>query len=161
MSSSNATARQGLGILRLSTGLVLLGAGWTAIRTGQPDGDALGALLEGADAKPFPFGSWAGSVLSENPPALALLWRVLLFASGLLLTLGALTRPAAAAAAVLTVHAWAYGPAESHALHFLVLVSLAVAAWTRSGRTLGLDAALDRMLPRSVTWTPPSKKDLF
>ncbi len=161
MASSLAQARQGLGFVRFGAGLVLLSAGWTALRTGLPDGDALTALLQGAEAKSFPFGAWAESVLAENPPALALLWRVLLLASGLLLTLGALTRPAAAIAALLVVHAWAYGPAESHALHFLLLVILAVSAWTRAGRSMGLDSALDRMLPRSVTWTPRSKKDLF
>ncbi len=144
----------GLVLVRVVTGAVLLLHGWRWVRAGTPVGgdvrrwaeDAL-AALGGALAW------WGKTFVLANPAGSAFLWRWAALVCGILLVLGALTRPAALVAAFFLLHAWLYGPDAVALTSLLLLASCLACALSRAGLRLGLDIALDARLPGWLSWT--------
>ena len=152
-------AAVGLSGLRIATGLLLTWAAWNGLSPASPTGPELAAAIESAlPARGEAWSWWARTVLLDNPEAVAVLWRWSLLFVGLGLTLGALTRPAGLVGAVLMVHAWAFGNPDLAGHHLLVGVGCLVFAAARAGRILGLDGALDPLLPAWVTFTPEQRR---
>ncbi|MHC4264122.1 MAG: DoxX family membrane protein [Planctomycetota bacterium] len=153
------TAAAGLAVLRIATGAVLLHSAWSGLAPASPTGEELRATVEAALPSLSGLLAWWGeTVLLENPEALAPLWRWSLLLVGLALLTGALTRPMAILGAALTAHAWAYGSDALAVHHILLTVACVVFAVTRAGRILGLDSALDSMLPAWLTLIPENRR---
>ena len=161
-SRDRLNAATALAVVRIACGLVMLRGGRDAGAQTETLGETISQLVSSGLAERWaPLRTWADAVLLENPDATAFLWRVGLMTAGLALTLGVLVRPACALAVVLVLHGWWFGPAESHALHFVLLACMVVLGLAGAGRTLGFDAALDRGAPRWLTWAPPRRGDIF
>lgn len=150
----------GLVLVRLVTGAVLAAHGWRSVRALEPSGRVLERTVEDALAGRGALLAWWGeTLLLGNPDAIAFLWRWTALFTGILLVLGALTRPAGWIAALFLAHAWVYGPPEDRVTFLLLLVSAVASALSRAGRRFGLDRLLDEQLPTWLTWT--ARRDTF
>lgn len=152
-SSSVPRPTAGLVLVRVGAGLLLFRAGWSALAGGAPDGAAIRDRVEAAlPDLAAPTRWWADAILLENPDAIAFLWRWLALAAGAGLIAGVLVRPFGAIAAVLMANAWVYGSSDLRAFHFLLGLCCVACAWSRAGRTLGLDVVVDATAPTWLTW---------
>jgi uncharacterized membrane protein YphA (DoxX/SURF4 family) len=116
---------QALRGLRLFVGLLFAWAAIEVWRRGQPDGASLRSAIEAhLPNLYFPLSTWARGVLLKNPAALAFVWPVSLLAVGVLLLLDQRRRIAAGLGLFLTLHAWAFGPAQHGRQHLLMAVLL-------------------------------------
>lgn len=123
---------QALRGLRLFLALLLVYAAIGAWSSGQPDGAALRAAIEGRSAGLFaPLRLWGQKVLLTNPAALAFLWPILLIACGALLALDIRRRATCGLGLLLTLHAWAYGPGDHGLQHLLTAALLLALAYAR------------------------------
>ena len=140
-------------LVRLTVALLLLTQGWAAVQAGSPDGgDLQGSISVRVGDQDGLIQWWGETVLLNNPEGAAFLWRWGLFLLGLLLTLGALTRPAGLFAAFLMINAWAYGPAELSETFLLAVACCLSASISGSGRFFGLDSIFDHHFPSWLTW---------
>jgi uncharacterized membrane protein YphA (DoxX/SURF4 family) len=151
----------GLVLVRIVSGLVLLVHGWGWLARPGLDGMAIQRTVVSSIASQNGLVAWWGeSVLLSNPAAIAFLWRWAALVLGLCLALGALTRPAGTLAAVFLLHGLVYGPASEETLCLVLATCVLGAALSGAGRSLGLDAALDRELPKWLTWAPAERSFL-
>jgi len=151
--AGNARTSWALVLVRLTVALLLLTQGWSAIQAGTPDGGDLQGSVSSRLADQNGMLQWWGeTVLLNNPDGAAFLWRWGLFLLGLLLTLGALTRPAGLFAAFLMLNAWAFGPAYLSETFLLAVACCLSASISGSGRHFGLDSIFDQHFPSWLTW---------
>jgi len=143
----------GLALIRFVTGMVLLSHGWRWVSEHKLEGSV---VRESVNASLGELGSvlrtWGETFLLFNPDAMAFLWRWGALLLGLLITLGALTRPAGALACFFLAHGLVYGPPEYELPLVLLLVSCLASAASGAGRRLGLDAVFDQHFPSWLTW---------
>ncbi|MEO0651625.1 MAG: hypothetical protein AAFZ65_13195 [Planctomycetota bacterium] len=156
---SEGAAPAALGLVRAATGALLLYAAWIGLAPPQPTGDELRTLVESALPRlSSPTAWWGQEVLLHQPAVAAALWRWSLLAVGLGLLLGALVRPLGLLGAVLMLHAWIYGRPDLAPHHVFLAFICATFAVARAGRGLGLDQALDNLLPTWMTLAPDRRR---
>ena len=143
----------GLFLVRITVGLLLVTQGWSAVQEVEPVGSELRASVEARLADhPGVLAWWGETVLLQSPDGAAFVWRWGLLVFGLLLCLGALTRPAGLFAAFLMANAWAFGPTELSEPFLLAVACCLSASIAGSGRHFGLDSIFDQHFPSWMTW---------
>lgn len=151
----------GMVVVRVALGLTLFLHALGAIRSGMPDGFALGNQVRARlDDVPSVAAFWGESVLLENPDAVAFLWRWAVLILGAALLAGALTRPVGWLTTLLLLHGWLYGPELTGPACLFAAACAAGCALSRAGHRLGLDPLLEQMLPSWLTWRGPRKSFL-
>jgi uncharacterized membrane protein YphA (DoxX/SURF4 family) len=143
----------GLFLVRVTVGLLLVTQGWTAVQETYPAAAELRSCIdERLEEHTGLLAWWGETVLLANPNGAAFLWRWSLLVLGLLLCLGALTRPAGLFAAFLMLNAWAFGPNELSESLLLAVACCLSASIAGSGRHFGLDSIFDQHFPSWMTW---------
>lgn len=141
----------GLVLIRITTGAILLYAGWSKLASGVDPELVLGT--RGAFAKaPSLVRAWGENVVLPHPNLFAhlIVWGELLI--GLALFLGALTRPAGLMGAFLFANFYFAGPERMQMFALLLAVCCLGCALSYAGRRSGADVFLDERLPLWMTW---------
>jgi uncharacterized membrane protein YphA (DoxX/SURF4 family) len=142
----------GLVLVRVTTGLVMLVAGWSKLQGGFNAGHVTEDAARWAGA-PGPLALVGEKLVLVHPGTFAMLatWGELVL--GLLLFLGLLTRPAGFFAAVLYTGAWVVVDPEVRPLVLLIVTCAIGCAISRAGHSAGADVFLAPKLPWWISWT--------
>jgi len=153
MASSPSRPTFGLVLVRCAIGLVFLWHGWAWVSEKSFTGSDVVEHVRASAERHSGFVTWWGeTVLLYNPDAIAFLWSWAALVFGVLITLGALTRPAGALAALFCCHGLLYGPSDQDVAFLLLLVGALASAASGAGRRFGLDTAFDQNFPSWITW---------
>ncbi|MCC6406579.1 MAG: DoxX family protein [Planctomycetes bacterium] len=141
----------GLAFLRLYVGWVLMSAGYAKVvaDTGAAFVTAQSSRIA---ASPNWYRWFGEDVVLANPGVFAFLIQWGELVGGVLLFLGALTRPVGIAVAFMMLNFYFCGPVGQQGYVLLMLVCALVCAISRAGHRMGLDGWVGESLPRAVTW---------
>ncbi len=154
MSSSDpgSTPSLGLVLVRIVTGLVLLAAGWDAWQGGVSAQIVERTAPRWAEAPEY-VRAWGEQFVLKHPLAIAnvVVWGQVVF--GVLLFLGAFTRPVGIAAAFLFANAIFAAQSQHQPYALLLCASCLGCALSGAGRSIGADVFLNERLPGWLTWS--------
>jgi len=149
---SDTQPNWGLVFLRIVIGLLLILEAWSRIQSGDLENIVLGSR-EAYSAAPDTVRSLGESVILPHPWFFSVLAVYGALIGGMLLFLGALTRPAGYLLALLFVNAALVSDGHTR-LFALVMAAVCFAiGLSRAGQRSGADVFLDERLPVWMTWT--------
>lgn len=149
--SSGDAPNWSLALLRLYVGWVFFSAGYAKIV-----GDVGARMVTDQSARIAESPNWyrwfGEDVVLQHPELFAALIQWGEFVGGVLLFLGALTRPVGFAFAFMLLNFYYCGPASQQGYVLLLLVCALALAISRAGHRAGLDGWIGPSLPRWLTW---------
>lgn len=142
----------GLVLLRILVGALLIVEAWSRVQNGTGDDLVLGTR-EAYAAAPGVVKAWGESVVLVHPSffSVVALWGALL--GGIALFLGAFTRPAGFALALLFANVFFVSDGPQRLLALMLGVCCLACAISRAGMRSGADVFLQERLPVWLTWS--------
>jgi len=141
----------GLVLVRIAVGFIVMRAGWGKISQGVGE-ELVTGTKEAFAAAPSYLRWWGEHVVLPHPKVFAQLiaWGELL--GGAALFVGALTRPAGLALALMFANFYFVGPEGEQPLVLLLAAGSFAVFLSSAGERCGVDGILASKLPRWLTW---------
>lgn len=149
----------GLVLIRVTVGAIFAAQGWSKVDAGV-DAELVLGTRDAFEKAPSLIAWWGQNVVLRFPELFAYLiaWGELL--GGAAMMLGALTRPACIALAVMLMNFYFVGPQSERQMIVVLTVCCLACALSRAGRRLGMDETLDRRWPNWMTWVDSERRFL-